>query len=182
MLLFQVIHLAIAAIQRFMAHWLQLIPRFTQTWKHICLASCPRVFVIRWELQWLCQAQGPRTLSPSPYTLPSTSSSLRHCQLARRPNSRLKADRLCPPLSCFLLFLNPFENLSKYIYKPVMSLWLYASLKRTSRRFPWNKTCDAGRRLILGEWLIQLVISGNNWFYYWHGALHVTEYEEVLNS
>jgi len=60
-----------------------------------------------------------------------------------------------------------------------MSLRLWASSRR---RLLWNETCDAGRRFILGEWLIQFVISGNYWFYYWHGALHVTENEELLNS
>ena len=102
MFLSQVIHLDVAAIGSFTAHGLRLISRFTQTWKHICLASCPWVFVVTRGAT--ATLSGPRTLALCPLhvqpplclrpPLPGTDS--------LRPHSRLKADRL----SCFLLFLN----------------------------------------------------------------------------
>lgn len=104
-LLFLFIHLAVAAMRSFTAHRLQLIFRFTQTWKHICLASCPKASTIPWD----CNGSVRGLVSLHPRHHPFSSSSFRHCQLGSRPHSMLKADTLWSQLSCFLWFSNPLR-------------------------------------------------------------------------
>ncbi len=114
MLLFQVIHLTVAAIQRFTTRRLQLIFRFTQTWKHICLVSCP------WVSATQRRALALYSRLNTPSTPPSPSNLLLLIHQARTAYNKTtqQADGRQTPTSTqlFPFVFKPFENPVGFTY------------------------------------------------------------------